>query len=171
MLFRSQLDVNAQQIGNAYGVISAVPDDKVQEFVDRLPKENKDALISQIGEANWNKMTGAEKKEATKNLMLNAKGQMAKQLKEIELEKTRMNNELKERIAILNANTRLQIKLSGGTNDEMKAWNMYELRQQAIEKSGQKTLDKLNEAVETAQGKPDKTSWFNPAGEIGRAHV
>jgi hypothetical protein len=41
-----------------------LPDDKVDEFVGRLPEENKKALISQVGEANWNKMTGAEKKEA-----------------------------------------------------------------------------------------------------------
>ena len=158
---QKQLDVNAQQIGNAYGVISAIPDDKVQEFVDRLPKENKDALISQIGEANWNKMTGAEKKEATKNLMLNAKGQMAKQMKEIELEKTRLNNESKERIAAVNANARIQAKLLGGTNQEMKEWNTYELRSQAIEKSGAKTLEKLDEKVSVAQGKLDKAGFFN----------
>lgn len=158
---QKQLDVQAQQIGNAYGVISAVPDDKVQEFIDRLPEENKKALISQIGEANWNKMTGAEKKEATKNLMLNAKGQMSKQMKEIELEKTQMLNDSRERIARIREDGALARKMMGGTNQDMKEWNTYELRQQAIEKSGQKTLDKLNEKVDTAQGKLDKAGFFN----------
>jgi predicted metal-dependent TIM-barrel fold hydrolase len=84
---QKQLDQQAQEVGNAYGVIAALPDDKVQEFVDRLPEANKKALVSQIGEVNWSNMTGAEKKEAAKNLMLNAKGQMATQLKNIEIEK------------------------------------------------------------------------------------
>jgi len=162
---QKQLDVQAQQIGNAFGVISAVPDDKVQEFVDRLPKENKDALISQIGKENWDKMNGAEKKEATKNLMLNAKGQMAKQMKEIELEKAAMNNEIKVKIAEIQANARIQSRLIGGTDHQMKDWNSYQIRQQAIEKSGQKTLENLDKAVDDAQAKLDKTFWFNPAGK------
>ena len=162
---QKQLDVQAQQIGNAFGVISAVPDDKVQEFVDRLPEENKKALISQIGQENWDKMNGAEKKEATKNLMLNAKGQMAKQMKEIELEKAAMNNEIKVKIAEIQATARIQAKLAGGTDHQMKDWNSYQIRQQAIEKSGQKTLESLDKAVEDAQGKLDKTFWFNPAGK------
>ena len=123
--------------------------------------ENKKALISQIGEANWNKMTGAEKKEATKNLMLNAKGQMAKQMKEIELEKAQMLNESRERIARIREDGALARKMMGGTSQDMREWNIYELRQQAIEKSGQKTLDKLNEKVDTAQGKLDKAGFFN----------
>lgn len=47
---QKQLDQQAQEVGNAYGVIAALPDDKVQEFVDRLPEANKKALVSQIGE-------------------------------------------------------------------------------------------------------------------------
>ena len=36
---QKKLDTQAQIIGNAYGVLEAIPDDKVSEFVDRLPKE------------------------------------------------------------------------------------------------------------------------------------
>jgi hypothetical protein len=57
---QKQLDQNAQVIGNAYGVIAALPDDKIDEFVGRLPEENRKALIGQIGEDNWSKMTGTE---------------------------------------------------------------------------------------------------------------
>ena len=152
------LDQTAQQIGNAYGVIAALPDDKVDEFVGRLPKENKDALISQVGEANWNKMTGAEKKEATKNLMLNAKGQMATQLKQIEAEKQILINESRERIARIREDGRLNVKLAGGGTDrEMRDWNLYNKAVEGIERSGRKTLDKLTEDVDAADLAKEKS--------------
>ena len=152
------LDQTAQQIGNAYGVIAALPDDKVDEFVGRLPEENKKALISQVGEANWNKMTGAEKKEATKNLMLNAKGQMATQLKQIEAEKQILINESRERIARIREDGRLNVKLAGGGTDrEMRDWNLYNKAVEGIEKSGRKTLDKLTEAVDAADLAQEKS--------------
>ena len=152
------LDQTAQQIGNAYGVIAALPDDKVDEFVGRLPKENKEALISQVGEANWNSMTGAEKKEATKNLMLNAKGQMATQLKQIEAEKQILINDSRERIARIREDGRLNVKLAGGGTDrEMRDWNLYNKAVEGIEKSGRKTLDKLTEAVDAADLAQEKS--------------
>jgi hypothetical protein len=157
------LDQQAQQVGNAYGVISAVPDDRVQEFVDNLPEASKKALVSQIGEANWNKMSGAEKKEAAKNLMLNAKGQMATQLKAIELEKQALVNASRERIATIQADARIQSRHIGADRD-MRDWNIYTKAQESIEKSGKKTLETLDKNVETAQANLDKT-WFFSATE------
>jgi hypothetical protein len=152
------LDQTAQQIGNAYGVIAAVPDDKVNEFVDQLPAESKKALIGQVGEANWNRMTGAEKKEATKNLMLNAKGQMATQLKQIEAEKQILINESRERIARIREDGRLNVKLAGGGTDrEMRDWNLYNKAIEGIDRSGKKTLDKLTEAVDAADLAQEKS--------------
>lgn len=175
-LKQKALDQNAQIIGNAYGVIAALPDDKVNEFVDRLPEENKKALISQIGEANWNKMTGAEKKEATKNLMLNAKGQMAKQLKEVELAKTELLIKSRERIEQIRQDGLLNRKLTGGTDREMRDWKLYQNAQEAIEKSGSKTLTKLNEAVDAADAAQEKskigTFWnsSNPSDATAAAY-
>ena len=151
------LDQTAQQIGNAYGVIAALADDKVDEFVGRLPEENKKALISQVGEANWNNMTGAEKKEATKNLMLNAKGQLSTQLKQIEAEKQILINESRERIARIREDGLLNRKLSGGTDREMRDWNLYNKASENIDRSGKKTLEKLTEAVDAADAAQEKS--------------
>jgi hypothetical protein len=167
------LDQTAQQIGNAYGVIAAVPDDKVNEFVDQLPAESKKALIGQVGEANWNRMTGTEKKEATKNLMLNAKGQMATQLKQIEAEKQILINESRERIARIREDGRLNVKLAGGGTDrEMRDWNLYNKAIEGIDRSGRKTLDKLNEdvnAADLAQEKSKINSFFPNAKDPSEA--
>jgi hypothetical protein len=146
---QKQLDQNAQVIGNAYGVIAALPDDKVDEFVSRLPEENRKALIGQIGEDNWSKMTGTEKKEAAKNLMFNAKGQLSNQLKQIEVEKQVLLNESRERIARIREDGRLNVKLAGGgTEREMRDWNLYNKASENIDRSGKKILEELNKHID-----------------------
>ena len=165
---QKQLDQQAQEVGNAYGVIAALPDDKVQEFVDRLPEANKKALVSQIGEDNWNKMSGAEKKEAAKNLMLNAKGQMATQLKAIELEKARIAAESRERIEVIRQNGLLNRRMIGNDStidkENRLAWTTYTKAVEAVEKSAKKPLEALDKKVSDAEAKLSKT-WFFDAGE------
>ena len=151
------LDQTAQQIGNAYGVIAALPDDKVDEFVGRLPEENKKALISQVGEANWNNMSGAEKKEATKNLMFNAKGQLSSQLKQIEIQKAEILAKSRENIERIRQDGLLNRKLTGGTDREMRDWNLYNKASENIDRSGKKTLEKLTEAVDAADAAQEKS--------------
>jgi len=167
---QKQLDQQAQEVGNAYGVIAALPDDKVQEFVDRLPEANKKALISQIGEVNWNNMTGAEKKEAAKNLMLNAKGQMATQLKNIEIEKARVLAESRERIEVIRQNGLLNRRMVGSDSntaadkEDRLAWSAYTRAVEGLEKSAKKPLEALDKKVSDAEAKLDKT-WFFDAAE------
>lgn len=165
---QKQLDQQAQEVGNAYGVIAALPDDKVQEFVDRLPEANKKALVSQIGEENWNKMSGAEKKEAAKNLMLNAKGQMATQLKAIELEKARIAAVSRERIETIRQDGLLNRRMIGNDSasdkEDRLAWTTYTRAIESVEKSAKKPLEALDKKVSDAEAKLSKT-WFFDAGE------
>jgi len=165
---QKQLDQQAQEVGNAYGVIAALPDDRVQEFVDRLPEANKKALISQVGEVNWSNMTGAEKKEAAKNLMLNAKGQMATQLKSIELEKARIAALSRERIETIRQDGLLNRRMVGGDTADNKedrlAWTTYTRAIETVEKSAKKPLEALDKRVSDAEVKLSKT-WFFDAGE------
>jgi hypothetical protein len=167
---QKQLDQQAQEVGNAYGVIAALPDDRVQEFVDRLPEANKKALVSQIGEANWSNMTGAEKKEAAKNLMLNAKGQMATQLKNIEVEKAKVLAASRERIEVIRQNGLLNRRMVGSdsnTADDKEnrlAWSAYTRAVEGLEKSAKKPLEALDKKVSDAEAKLDKT-WFFDAAE------
>jgi hypothetical protein len=147
---QKQLDLAAQQIGNAYGVISAVPDDKVEEYAKQLPPETLKTLVNEIGEANWNKMDGAQKKKAAGNLMLNAKGQLATQLKQIEAQKQILINESRERIARIRENALTERRLGGGSDRDMRDWKIYQNAQENIERSGRKTLEKLDAEVEAA---------------------
>lgn len=165
---QKQLDQQAQEVGNAYGVIAALADDRVQEFVDRLPEANKKALVSQIGEANWSNMTGAEKKEAAKNLMLNAKGQMATQLKNIEIEKAKVLAASRERIETIRQNGMLNRRMVGSDDSDSKedrlAWTAYNRAIESVSKSAKKPLELLDKNVSDAEARLDRT-WFFDAAE------
>jgi hypothetical protein len=167
---QKQLDQQAQEVGNAYGVIAALADDRVQEFVDRLPEANKKALVSQIGEANWSNMTGAEKKEAAKNLMLNAKGQMATQLKNIEIEKAKVLAASRERIETIRQNGMLNRRMVGSdstdsdSKEDRLAWTAYNRAIESVSKSAKKPLELLDKNVSDAEARLDRT-WFFDAAE------
>jgi hypothetical protein len=158
---QKQLDQKAQQIGNAYGVISAVPDDKVEEYAKRLPAPVLKTLVDSVGAESWNKMSGTEKKEAAKNLMLNAKGQLATHLKELDAERQQQRLASNERIAMMRINAAMERKLAGGDARDMRDWNLYVKAQDSIERSGKKTLEALDAKVEKAQANLDKTIFFD----------
>lgn len=147
---QKQLDLDAQQVGNAYGVLAAVTDDKIDEFVGRLPEATRKILIDKVGADNWANMSGTEKKEASKNLMLNAKGQMAVQLKQIEAQKQELINQSRERIAFIRENAITSRRLAGDDDRDMRDWNIYTRAQENIERSGRKTIEKLDADVEAA---------------------
>ena len=147
---QKQLDLDAQEVGNAYGVLAAVEDDKIEEFVGRLPEPTRKILIDKVGADNWAGMSGVEKKEAAKNLMLNAKGQIGVQLKQIELQKQQLINQSRERIAFIRENAITSRRLAGGDDRDMRDWNIFTKAQENIERSGKKTLEKLDAEVEAA---------------------
>lgn len=153
-----------EAIGKAYAVISAVPDDKVQEFFDRLPEENKKAMIDKVGQGNWDAYTGEQKKEVAKTIMMSTKGQLATQLKEVEIEKAQIQAASLERRARITADAAIYRKtLGGGSDREMRDWNIYTRAQEAVEKTAAKPLALLDAKVEAAQGKVDKTTFFSGA--------
>jgi hypothetical protein len=121
----SALDLQARQIGNAYSVISAVPDDKVEEYAKQLPPQTLKALVSEVGEANWNRMSGAEKKEAAKNLMLNASKKLASQSAVIEEAKQQKIGESRERVATINANWHMANKTNAGSKEDLATFRAY----------------------------------------------
>jgi len=154
---QKQLDLDAQEVGNAYGVLAAVEDDKIDEFVGRLPEPTRKILVDKVGAENWASMSGTEKKEAAKNLMLNAKGQIGVQLKQVELQKQQLINQSRERIAFIRENAITSRRLAGGDDRDMRDWNIFTRAQENIERSGRKTLEKLDAAVEAADAAQTKS--------------
>lgn len=88
-----QLAQDNDTIAKAAVVLDAVPPEQVEEFFGRLPEEQKKLILKQVGEENWTKASGEQKKKIVDRLFLNAKGQLTEQMKAIELQKTKLITE------------------------------------------------------------------------------
>jgi len=79
-----QNEVDRNLITNANSIFQATPETNVDTVFNNLPKATKDIILSKTGPENWNTFTPAQKKEVVGNLMINAHGALAVQLKEIQ---------------------------------------------------------------------------------------
>jgi len=154
---------NDEAIGKAYAAISAVPDADVPAFFDRLPDANKKAAISQIGQENWDKYTGAQKKEVLKSLMLNTKGQIATQKQATELEKVEIQQRESNYRAELRRDEQRRNREDGSfaAKENRLAWKDIEFAEERLDKASSKKMEALDEAVDKAKSKADKTIFFD----------
>ena len=166
---QKRLDLQAQVIGNAYGVIEAIPENKVNEFVSRLPKPQQDALISQVGKDIWDDMDGKQKKDVARNLMMNAKGQLAQLKFEADLKRTKELDASRERVAEIQKVWHLATKAGGGaaakgSKEDLAATKLFlqqSQKDQVAYKDKRKTLDA---SVDSAQTEVDKGRLFGTLG-------
>ena len=166
---QKQLDFGAQQIGNTFAVLDALKTPEQQEnfFKEMQAKKPKEyeTLVNAVGPETFNNMTPQEKHGALRGLMFNAKGQLATQLQQGELQKREMEMIYRERIARIRENALTERRLGGDNDRDMRDWSIYQRRQNEIERSGRKTVEKLDadiDAAYAAQEKSKITSWFRP---------
>lgn len=79
-----QNEVNRNLITDANGIFQATDEAKVDAVFNNLPKATQDIILNKTGPNNWKTFTPAQKKEVVGNLMVNAHGALAVQLKEIQ---------------------------------------------------------------------------------------
>jgi len=79
-----QNEVNRNLITDANGIFQATDEAKVDATFNNLPKATQDIILSKTGPENWKTFTPAQKKEVVGNLMVNAHGALAVQLKELQ---------------------------------------------------------------------------------------
>jgi len=147
------LDLHAQELGNAFGVLEGIKDEtKFNETVSKFPPEQIASIKQQI--PNWDNFSPTEKKEALKNLMLNAKGQLTMQIKQLDYEKALAVQNLKNESEVLKQSIRLQIKAMG-LDDEGKSFNSATSELRRIEEDAERSPERkaLVERKEAADRK------------------
>lgn len=175
---QASISADMAEAETAIAVLDSLPKEKHALAIENLPENSKKALVNLVGEANWNKFTPEEKIAATHEILTKSRSGKAKELKEVELEKARIYAETRERIADSVNATRLQIKAMGsdhvGSDRSMRDWNLYNKAQETIERTGKKTLEKLNESVDKADAAMTASiPWYssNPSKEATTAYT
>lgn len=159
-----------ENIASARALIKNVPDDQVAGYIKRLPDNLQKTITNRVGEENWNKLDGKQKKEVLETLFQSAKQQVAMQVKEVEKEKsiavakettTRSNYRADKQAASKG-------KGNSGNNTKADAQNFSNVMKvdERLEKASAKGLDALDKKVAAAEkamvaAKSGLFSFFN----------
>ena len=172
---QKSLDLAAQSFGNVFGVLDSLKtseqvDNFFKEMETKKPEEYK-TMVDMIGPTTFAGMTSDEKKIALKNLTLNAKGQIGVQLKAIEIQKAEIAAKAAVERAQIAANRAMYNRDHPPPEKESAAWKNLMQVAEGIETKTDKKYQTLQDRVDAAQTKLDKTRFFDSSEkhELGEA--
>jgi len=154
-------------------IINAMPDDKVNESLAKLPAEQLKAITDRTGEENWKNFTGKEKKEVLHRLFLSAKEQSALQLKELWAEIKEAEIEAK---AERDKNHSNKVSKDRAEGKDTKGFQTYQKMDSSIVRQDKSKLEDLDTSVADAKATMDaamgkKTNWLNDKVEVERTNA
>lgn len=156
-----------ENIASARALIKTVPDEEVADYIKRLPDNLQKTITNRVGEENWNKLDGKQKKEVLETLFQNAKQQVAMQVKEVEKEKAVAVAKEATKRSDYRANKQAESRGKGnsGNNTKADAQNFSNVMKvdERFEKASNKGLDALDKKVAAAEKAmvAEKAKWFN----------
>lgn len=162
-----ELTAANESIASARALITNVPDNEVADYIKRLPDNLQKTITNRVGEENWNKLDGKQKKNVLEVLFQNAKQQVAMQVKEVEKEKAVAVAEETTKRSKYRADKQAQTRGKGnsGNNTKADAQNFYNLMRldERFEKTSVKGLDALDKKVAAAEKTmvSEKAKFFN----------
>jgi hypothetical protein len=168
--------LNDEAISKAAASIASLPDEKVTEFFDRLPAENKKAVIDNVGQENWDKYTGAEKKAVISSLLRNAKGQISTQMAGLATQRKMMSEdradaraERRADLAVMLRTMSIDARAGKGEKaekPEKSGFKEWVTAQAAAERMAAKQLAPLDKAVTEAEAAVKRSAaWFSGGSE------
>lgn len=159
-----------ESLASARALIKNVPDEDVADYIKRLPDNLQKTITNKVGEDNWNKLDGKQKKVLLETLFQDAKQQVDIQIKEIEAQKTIDAAKEVTKRSNYRADKQAEFKGKGNSGDSTKqdAKNFSDVMRvdERLEKESVKgvaALDKKIAAAEKAKVEADakSTNWFD----------
>jgi hypothetical protein len=162
-----ELTAANESIASARALIKNVPDEQVADYIRRLPDNLQKTITNRVGEENWNKLDGKQKKDVLETLFQNAKQQVAMQVKEVEKEKAVAVAEEATVRSNYRADKQAEHKGKGHGGDSTKqdSKNFTDVMKidERLEKDGAKKLTDFEKKVSAAEKVmiEQKAKWFN----------
>ena len=159
-----------ESLASARALIKNVPDEEVSDYIKRLPDNLQKNITDRIGEENWNKLGGKQKKEVLDTLFQDAKQQVDIQIKEIEAQKTIDAAKEVTKRSNYRADKQAEFKGKGNSGDSTKqdAKNFSDVMRidERLEKESVKGVDALDKKIAAAEkardaAKQKSTNWFD----------
>ena len=162
-----ELTAANESIASARALIKTIPDEEVADYIKRLPDNLQKTITNRVGEENWNKLNGKQKKDVLETLFQSAKQQTSMQIKEVEKEKAIAVAEETTKRSNYRANKQAESrgKGNGSNNTKVDAQNFAKVMQvdERLEKASNKGLEALDKKVAAAEKTmvSEKAKWFN----------
>ena len=159
-----------ESLASARALIKNVPDEEVADYIKRLPDNLQKTITNRVGEDNWNKLDGKQKKALLETLFQDAKQQVDVQIKEIEAQKAIDAAKEVTKRSNYRADKQAEFKGKGNSGDSTKqeAKNFSDVMRvdERLAKEsvrGLKDLDEKIVAAEKAKVAADAKSknWFD----------
>lgn len=159
-----------ESLASARALIKNVPDEEVSDYIKRLPDNLQKNITDRIGEDNWNKLGGKQKKEVLDTLFQDAKQQVDIQIKEIEAQKAIAVAKETTVRSNYRADKQAEFKGKGNSGDSTKqdAKNFSDVMRidERLEKESVKGVDALDKKIAAAEkardaAKQKSTNWFD----------
>ena len=166
---QKQLDKNAQVVGNAYAAIHGADEKDFPALLEKMPKQQRDAIESQIP-GFFQEANPKLQKSQLEALMMNAKGQLAQRKWEADAARQKATDESRERSRALTDSMRLLVKMTGGSvgrggsKDELAALKVFQVQHQKDQVAYKSERKALDTEVDNAQKEVDKGRLFGLFG-------
>ena len=159
-----------ESLASARALIKNVPDEEVSDYIKRLPDNLQKTITDRVGEDNWNKLDGKQKKVLLETLFQDAKQQVDIQIKEIEAQKAIAVAKETTVRSNYRADKQAEFKGKGNSGDSTKqdAKNFSDVMRidERLEKESVKGVDALDKKIAAAEkardaAKQKSTNWFD----------
>lgn len=159
-----------ESLASARALIKIVPDEDVADYIKRLPDNLQKTITNRVGEDNWNKLDGKQKKALLDTLFQDAKQQVDVQIKEIEAQKTIDAAREVTKRSNYRADKQAEFKGKGNSGDSSKqeAKNFSDVMRvdERLAKEGAKGVEALDEKIAAAEkakvaADTKSTNWFD----------
>jgi len=159
-----------ESLASARALIKNVPDEDVADYIKRLPDNLQKTITNRVGEENWNKLDGKQKKTLLDTLFQDAKQQVDVQIKEIEAQKTIDAAKEVTKRSNYRADKQAEFKGKGNSGDSTKqeAKNFSDVMRvdERLAEEGAKRVDALDKKIAAAEkardaAKQKSTNYFD----------
>jgi hypothetical protein len=159
-----------ESLASANALMQTIPDEDVTDYIKRLPNNLQKTITNRVGEDNWNKLDGKQKKALLKTLFQDAKQQVDVQIKEIEAQQAVDAAKEVTKRSNYRADKQAEFKGKGNSGDSSKqeAKNFSDVMRvdERLAEEGAKRVDALDEKIAAAEkakvaADTKSTNWFD----------
>jgi hypothetical protein len=157
---QQEADLNAQNLTRALSNINSIPKEQLGNYIDNLPESVTKAAIAGVGNANWEKFTPEQKRDALAGQMHSAAAQLVEQKIEGAKETQKVVAKSKKEIAAAHDAAKIIAKTIGvedpankNTRLEVSVGKLYAEEERRIDSTVKPSIERNNSLLSSLKEK------------------